>query len=326
MGNLALSENQSLKKYQKPALSYREQVDLMLRRGLNIADEERARQFLSYANYYRFSGYAFIFQDKTDGDLFFDGVSFEQIRALYDFDRALRLLVAEGVSTIEIYARTQIVHYIATKYGPFGHLQASTFQNVNKPFLNEYEWRDWLEKARNSVRYDGVCTAPSQHFKKTYRGWPDLPIWLLVEILTFGSLNVLFSLLLPADQKKIARQFNLNKGSTLSSWLRVLCIVRNICAHYGRLWNRNLRTVPEFPQDQRWNALRSKAGKPFAFLTIINYLLACVGEKTSVESSWNARFAELWATRPMLAQNNDAFFCEQTGFPVDWADLELWKN
>lgn len=109
----------------------------MRRRGLNIDDEERARQFLSYVNYYRFSGYAFIFQDKNNNDRFFASVSFEQIRALYDFDRALRLLVAEGVSTIEIYARTQIAHYIATKYGPFGHLQASTFQNANKTFRNE---------------------------------------------------------------------------------------------------------------------------------------------------------------------------------------------
>ncbi|MBQ7812946.1 MAG: Abi family protein [Thermoguttaceae bacterium] len=54
------------------------------------------------------------------------------MRALYDFDRSLRLLVAEGVSTLEIYTRTQIAHYIATKYGPFGHLQASAFQNANK--------------------------------------------------------------------------------------------------------------------------------------------------------------------------------------------------
>ena len=200
------------------------------------------------------------------------------------------------------------------------------FKTPIRQFIKEREWRNWLKKARDSVRYDGVCTAPSQHFKKSYLGWPDLPIWFLTEILNFGSLNILFSLLLPADQKKIARQFNLNNGSTLASWLRVLCIVRNICAHYGRLWNRNLRTVPEFPQDKRWDALRSKAGKPFAFITIINYLLACVGEKTSVESSWNARFAELWATRPTLAENNETFFSEQTGFPADWQDLELWKN
>ncbi|WP_349293799.1 Abi family protein [Marinobacter sp. M3C] len=34
----------------------------------------------------------------------------------------------------------------------------------------------------------------------------------------------------------------------LQSWLHTLTIVRNICAHHARLWNRELGIKPELPK------------------------------------------------------------------------------
>ena len=50
----------------KPALTIDEQIELLQSRHMEIADLQAARIFLLRTNYYRFSGYAFLFQKAND--------------------------------------------------------------------------------------------------------------------------------------------------------------------------------------------------------------------------------------------------------------------
>ena len=76
-----------------------------------------------------------------------------------------------------------------------------------------------------------------KHHNDKYGG--SLPIWAAVEISTFGTMSKLYKNMLPADQAAIAKQFDLTP-TLLNSWLRAFVEVRNICAHYGRLYNKAL--------------------------------------------------------------------------------------
>jgi len=309
--------------YSKPFKSYKEQVDLLASRGLVSYNPDEAARFLSYVNYYRFSGYAFIFKEPAT-EKYRSDVSFEDVVALYRFDRALRTLVAEGIALIEIYARTKIAYFIAEKYGVFGHAKADNFPDKKK-------FDNWHREIRNDAKVSAKKEKPfessvTQHFREVYGEWPELPIWTLTEILTFGKLARLFSLLRESDQGKIAREFDLKSGKVLDSWFTALSATRNVCAHFERLWNRTTHIEPSIPNEHEWKFVEEPPRKIFRIFTIIKYGLDVIAEKTSESTDWEERFNAIMNLRPCgtFGTFNDAFYQNQTGFVPDWETR--WKE
>lgn len=87
--------------------TYEEQVDLLIRRGMCVADRERAIEKLRRVNYYRLSGYWYPFRMcKPDGDgrsdRFLPGSAFDDVVALYDFDARLRVAVLAALAPVEL--------------------------------------------------------------------------------------------------------------------------------------------------------------------------------------------------------------------------------
>ncbi|BDR54407.1 hypothetical protein KIMH_05180 [Bombiscardovia apis] len=71
-------------------------------------------------------------------------------------------------------------------------------------------------------------------------------MWAAVEVLCFGTLSQMFELWSDSDCKAaVARSF---KGFTswdkFQSVLHAFSVLRNICAHHGRLWNRRVPVTP----------------------------------------------------------------------------------
>ena len=83
-------------KYDKEALSFEDQAKKMLGRHL-IADKDELIECLKNVNYYRFSGYLYPFRQPDD--TFKVGTTLEKIWRHYVFDRQLRILVMDAVST-----------------------------------------------------------------------------------------------------------------------------------------------------------------------------------------------------------------------------------
>ena len=72
-----------------------------------------------------------------------------------------------------------------------------------------------------------------------------VPLWVLVNTLTIGTISVFYSHLKQQDQNNIGRFFSL-KPNELKTILQVLTLYRNACAHDERLYNlksmnRNMR-------------------------------------------------------------------------------------
>jgi len=110
-------------RYTKPALTFDEQVDRLLRRGM-IGDREAIKSRLSTVNYYRLSAYWYPFRKHgatpTDRRLddFVEGTAFDTIWDRYIFDQKLRLIVMEAIERIEVAARTQIAYTHAHAWTP----------------------------------------------------------------------------------------------------------------------------------------------------------------------------------------------------------------
>lgn len=114
-------------KYNKPALTFQEQANLLIARGLIVDKPGELENYLSQVNYYRLSGYWYDFKNIdiiTGEETFRPGTTFQMIRDRYEFDRRLRLLFMDALERIEVAIfRTQLVEANTTRYGPFGYAE-----------------------------------------------------------------------------------------------------------------------------------------------------------------------------------------------------------
>src|SRR5690554_6374082 len=101
-----------LRDYDKPAQTFRQQLELLKSRGLVIADESEALNQLSAISYYRLSGYWYPFRERTEQghvtSRFRQGTSFDQVLALYEFDRQSHFLVMDAIERVEVAVRTRL--------------------------------------------------------------------------------------------------------------------------------------------------------------------------------------------------------------------------
>jgi len=130
------------------------------------------------------------------------------------------------------------------------------------------------------------------HFRKEYG--PHLPIWVATEVMSFGVLSGLYGLMPEKDQSLIAARLQIltkdERGDrgTLMNWLNNLRITRNICAHYGRLWNRvlNILSVPgqvrNEPDSPLSSLLDNNANNHlYGILLIMRYLLLSIASENT---------------------------------------------
>ena len=68
-------------------------------------------------------------------------------------------------------------------------------------------------------------------------------MYALVELFSFGTLSKFFKNMKNEDKKAIASTYGV--GYTyFESWIESIAYVRNLCAHYGRLYNAKLSKTP----------------------------------------------------------------------------------
>lgn len=299
-------------KYSKLSLSFEEQLSSLKQKGLRIDDEALALKKLSSLSYYRLRAYTYPFQDNTDKTHpFTQEISFEEIIQLYEFDKDLRHLVFQKLERIEITWRTQIVYHYSQAYG--SHWQ------MDKDLYFDQEAYD-----RMSISIASEVNRSNEdfikHYKKTYSVPQQPPSWMALEVVSMGSLSMLYSNLKNNSTKKeIAKGLGFVNIYQLQNWMYCFSQMRNICAHHGRLWNRRLSKI-QLPYNLPHTFL-SKAdikkiypNKIYAFLCAINYLL------NRIESG-NSFSIELKALMETLPLNQS----HEMGFPDEWGECLLWK-
>lgn len=94
-----------------------------------------------------------------------------------------------------------------------------------------------------------------------------VPLWVLVNALTLGSISKFYSYLSQKDQNDIGRRFLL-KPDEMNSVLQVLTIFRNACAHDERLYNlkamrRSILLIRSTLFLRRWLGKNNKSAQNF---------------------------------------------------------------
>lgn len=297
-------------KYTKPPLTIEEQADLLLSRGM-LGDKSLIISRLSVVNYYRLSGYWYPFR-QIDNENFKPDTTFDKIWRRYVFDRRLRLLVIDAIERIEVAVRSQLAYHHAHFYNdPFAY--ASNPSAL--PELNTKDRTQFLEEIKNETKYSKETFA--EHFRKKYSDEHQyMPVWIASEIMTFGCMLTFFRGSPHDVRKKIADIFGITE-EVFSSWLLTLNTVRNICAHHGRLWNRELGVKPKIPRKQlMWHEpVEVSNNRIFCILTICKYSLDLIAS----QSKWTERLKHLLSEFSDIPIN-------RMGFPDDWQENLIWKQ
>ena len=217
-----------LRPFTKPALSIPDQVALLERRGLVVADRALAVHVLTHISYYRLRAYWHYFEiDPTDpAHPLRPGTTLEQVLALYDFDRKLRLLINDAIERIEVAARGSWAHYLAMTMGPHGYLDSRLYSRPHQHQKNLAQLQDEVDRSHDTF---------IAHYNRTY-GNPALPpVWMAAELMSFGLLSKWIGALSSrANRQGIARGLGLDER-VFTSFLHHLATVRNVCAHHFRL-------------------------------------------------------------------------------------------
>lgn len=279
----------------KEPTTYEEQIVLLRHRGCIITDENKCREFLGQVRYYRISAYFLPFKN-GDTDKYLPRVTFEKIMHIYDFDRRLRHLIFAAIEDIEIYLRSALSYYHAHKYGAEGYLNGNTFSSKH----NEQKFKDKLiREIENNKNASFV-----NHHIKQYDG--RFPLWVACELFSFGMLSYFYSDLKSQDAKILANELYHNIPKNIKSWLRCCTDLRNICAHYGRLYYRKFSAIPaamELSTEQQRSL--------FGAILALRALHPC-------SQKWNNEFLE--GTQALLEQYEEDIVLKHIGFPDDWVE------
>lgn len=294
-------------KYIKPPLTYEQQADLLLTRGL-LADRGLLIERLRAVNYYRLCAYWHPY--KRPDNTFAPGTQFDEVWQHYVFDRHLRLFLMDAIERIEVAVRSRLVYELVHRYGPFAHLDSRAWQglktNERQRFVDEL--RENAQRSRETF---------VDHFRINYDEFPDLPLWAAAETMTFGNMLTQFRSAGMPIQRSIADQFGL-AGRVLESWLLTLNYVRNLCAHHSRLWNRELAIKPLIPDPRNhpaWHApLAISNRRIFVVLTLQRVLIV----KIAPQSGWRDRIFDLFDRYPGIPLT-------PMGIPAEWRTHDLWK-
>ena len=309
--------------YAKPPKAIQQHIEQLSSRGLRFSDSdtERAVRYLTHIGYYRLSAYFIPFevspQDSKRTHLFKSGTEFNQVLELYIFDRKLRILVMEAIERIEVSTRANWSNAITLNEPCSQKQDAHAYMN---PSLFKNPWQHQKNLSRVASDIADSEEQAIKHYKGTY-GEPFLPpTWVMVETLTFGGLSQWFANTKITEVKKaVAKAIGLPTIEITESVLQSLSLVRNICAHHGRLWNRQLvKQLPYIRKLKQYMVIEqitTEKGevqqqpnrKLFNYLLVINHLMNTIQPKTS----WSQRFDDLIETIP---KNHH----QEMGMPENW--------
>lgn len=252
-----------------------EQIDILRSKGLVVNYEENAIDVLMRENYFFISGYRHIFMDGKDKKQFLPGTTFEELHAMFIFDRHLRNIFFKYLLIVENNAKSIISYQLSKRYG-YKEKDYLNPKNFTQDSLKTRQVKDVLNKMKRQIRVNTKQHSATMHYLSNY-GY--IPMWIMVKVLSFGIISELYCILKPEDQLAVADIYGL-KINTLETYLSLLANFRNLCAHEDILYDH--RTQRYIPNDKVHSILDIDKvddeyiyGKNdlFALLIIMKYML-----------------------------------------------------
>ncbi|WP_010204453.1 Abi family protein [Salinibacterium sp. PAMC 21357] len=267
----------------KVSLSIAGQREQLLELGL--LDSNGSLEHALYDHgYFRLSGYFRYFQidPKKGRNGFAHGADFSEIYEIYKMDAKLRNLLLEGLAEVEVALRSVLTTVLCQPGKPGNeYLVESTYEHrFNKK-------GDDLRAILLSDIDKDIKRSKEPHVVHYRQGPTDVPLWVATEALSFGAVSRIHSLLASKNRADaIAGRFKYDGGITrnFASNMRATVVFRNLCAHHGRLWNRQFTEVAPTAFSglhEQGLVAYNYTETAWGFIAVLNHMVAAVrGDNT----------------------------------------------
>lgn len=184
-------------------------------------EQDKARQYLSNISFCRLKPYFTALH----------GMNFSRIIKYYDLDRKLRIIILDAIERIEVSIKAVLINRLCEIYdnNPLWYSTTTTFQSLD----NHINFDKVINELKSRHRTD-------RDIKQALKTNTPLPIWTIIEKLSFGDLSKLYSFLQIKDAQVIAQHFN-KTPENFKDQLHCLTYIRNLSAHHMNLFDRVMR-------------------------------------------------------------------------------------
>lgn len=220
-----------------------EQVNFLKNeKKLKFKSEKLAKRVLQEVGYYKLiNAYKIPF---TINNQYLDNVYFEDIYNLYKFDTELKTIVFEAATNIEINFKSLLSEVISSQYGIKEkiYLKKENFApDTGK--ADEYTFAQMKKHIKDSIKKQVDNMQPAvKWYNENYKYFP---FWVVVNILTIGSVSRIYGKLKDSDKIIVAKNYKL-PYDYLGSYIRHINLVRNICAHNDVLYRyKSINSIPQ---------------------------------------------------------------------------------
>lgn len=218
-----------------------EQIAILQSRGLKIEDEEKARLFLLHNNYYRVSGYSLTLRKN---DVFSKSATFQNIIDIYNFDHEFRHILLTYIEIIEVTLKSIYSYEFTKAHGATGYLVVSYFTDSIKH-------KEIMDNAETQKKKRLQHEAYLKHFVIDLK--QDIPLWAAVDLMTIADISFLYKISEQSIKDQVAQSFGLvlsNGAKLLEKFMHSMTIIRNLCAHGSRLYNRLFEQKPSLNKSE----------------------------------------------------------------------------
>ena len=211
----------------KEYMSNEQLIDYLISKKVNVINKEEAiKKIKKYTYYSIVNSYKFNFKDSNNNYL--PNVSFDEIFALFEFDKNLKYIILKYTLEIETIIKSLMANQISKNYGLINYL---TIDNLDDNAQIETKEK-LINKINEEINHNYNIHSAITHYKDKY-GY--IPPFVLMKILTFGVTSRYYGLLKQKDRQKIAKYFKIS-DKLLKQILKNLTSIRNIAAHSDRLF------------------------------------------------------------------------------------------
>lgn len=293
--------------YPKQILTITQQVQSYINAGMTITSYKDVEEALKSIGFYRLRGYSFHLYDNSTKK-YVPGTKFDEILKLYQYDQEISILIFSMISKIEVALRVRLVEALLV-HGDALILQDSSIFKEKKMY-----WQNMSAIASEIARSNDVFI---RHNFDKHEG--EVPVWARVEVLSFGTLSKIIKNLktgpgsvysiLAANYQYISKKGNVVTPSQkmFASWVQGVSVLRNMCAHNSRIYNRTIHTTPEILDADKITPPPLHNGL-YQILLAMKYL-------RSSNKEWT-EFAE--EVDKLIQNNNSVINLAAMNLPIDW--------
>ena len=309
---------------EKPFLTYDQQLQKLIDKGLSIHDYDSAKEALKRISYYSLiSGYKTLFKDTSSG-MYRRNASFDEITALYLFDEELRSIFLKHILHIERKVKSLVSYYFCEVHGE----NQQEYLSPGNYTITRQNSRD-VQRLINALTHAISLPTHYDYIEHYATNYHNVPLWVAMNAITFGQLSKLYQYLPNSIQSRISREYPHVSERQLHQFLRVLTSCRNVCAHGERLYSFRINeSIPDTILHRKLNIPQVNGqyicGKSDLFSVVIalRYLLD-PNEFKTVKRQLSSLIRNVLTQCPSLTEQQ---LYEQMGFPINWSRVTRYKK